>query len=242
MKIIPAIDIINGSCVRLFKGDYATAHKVADSPAEMAVRFEDAGAKFLHIVDLDGAKSGRRVNGNLIIEIAKSVNMSVQVGGGIRDLESIDYYAQNGIDRIILGSLAIKNRSLLKEAVKIYSSKIVVGIDAKNGFICVEGWQENAGVDYITFAKNIESIGVETIIFTDIDQDGMLSGPNLKQLKSLSESVSCKIIASGGVSSLEDIKSLSELNIFGVICGKSIYTGNLDLKQAVEKFGSSKND
>lgn len=234
MIIIPAIDIIDGNCVRLFKGDYDTVHKVAESPLETAKQFEQAGAKLLHMVDLDGAKSGKRINAQLIIDICRQTNMSVEVGGGIRDMESIEYYIKNGLDRVILGSAAIKNRQLVKDAVKEYGGKIVVGIDAKCGMVCAEGWIDNSEIHYIELARKMEAIGVETIIYTDIDQDGTLAGPNLTELDDLTHAVSCNIIASGGVSNLKDLINLAELEVYGAICGKAIYTGDLNLSQAIE--------
>lgn len=234
MIVIPAIDIKDGECVRLFKGDYSTVHKVAKSPIEAALNFEKAGADHLHVVDLDGAKDGKRVNSDIILSIVKETDLLVEVGGGIRDMDSVEFYLNNGVHRVILGSAAVKNREFVKEAVKKFGDRIVVGIDAKDGMVCAEGWTDNSQIDYIELAKMMESIGVSTIVFTDIDQDGTLAGPNLKQLDELSHEVSCNIIASGGVSSLKDIINLAELDVYGAICGKAIYTGDLDLKQAIE--------
>lgn len=234
MIILPAIDIKDGNCVRLQKGDYATAHKVADSPYETAKRFKDAGAEWMHMVDLDGAKDAKLINADLIADVAKSSGLLVEVGGGIRSMEAVEYYLSRGINRVILGSAAVKNPQLVKTAVLHYDEQIAVGIDAKNGRVQAEGWLDDSDVDYIELAKRMEDVGVRTIIFTDIDRDGMLSGPNLKQLDDLSHEVSCNIIASGGISVLKDIINLSELDVHGAICGKSIYSGTLDLKQAIE--------
>lgn len=234
MFILPAIDIKDGNCVRLFKGDYATVEKVAESPYIAAQQFADAGVKWMHMVDLDGAKDAKLVNADLIADVAKSSGLSVEVGGGIRDMNAVEYYLSRGIDRIILGSAAVKNQQFVVDAVNAYGDKIVVGIDAKNGMVRAEGWIDNSEINYIELAKRMESVGVQTIVFTDIDQDGTLAGPNLKQLDDLVHEVSCNVIASGGVAVLKDIINLAELNVYGAICGKSIYSGTLDLKQALE--------
>ena len=234
MLIFPAIDIIDGKPVRLFKGDFSTAHQVADDAVETAFGFLKAGCKWVHMVDLDGAKDAKLVNADLIADVAKASGLSVEVGGGIRDMKAVEYYLSRGINRVILGSAAVKNQQLVIEAVKEYGERIVVGIDAKDGMVRAEGWIDNSEINYIELAKRMEDVGVKTIVFTDIDQDGTLAGPNLKQLDNLAHEVSCNIIASGGVAVLKDIINLSELDVYGAICGKSIYTGSLDLKQAIE--------
>ena len=234
MIILPAIDIKDGNCVRLQKGVYSTAHKVADSPYEAAKGFAEAGAEWMHMVDLDGAKDAKLINADLIADVAKTSGLKVEVGGGIRSMEAVEYYLSRGINRVILGSAAVKDPQLVIDAVRAYGDKIAVGIDAKNGMVQAEGWLDNSEIDYIELAKRMEDVGVRTMIFTDIDRDGMLSGPNLKQLDDLSHEVSCNIIASGGVAVLKDIINLFELDIYGAICGKAIYSGTLDLKQAIE--------
>ena len=234
MIILPAIDIKDGSCVRLFKGEYSTAQKVADSPYMAAKGFAEAGAEWMHMVDLDGAKDARLINADLIADVAKSSGLKVEVGGGIRSMDAVEYYLGRGIDRVILGSAAVKNRQLVIDAVKAYGDRIIVGIDAKDGMVRAEGWLDNSEINYIELAKRMEDAGVRTIVFTDIDRDGTLAGPNLKQLDDLIHEVSCDVIASGGVSVLKDIINLSDLDVFGAICGKSIYSGTLDLKQAIE--------
>ncbi len=234
MIILPAIDIKDGNCVRLFKGDYSTVTKVADDPYEVAESFVKAGAKWMHMVDLDGAKDGKRINSELIIDVARSTELHVEVGGGIRNMDTIEYYLENGVDRIILGSAAVKDQGFVIDAVNNYDDRIVVGIDARNGMVCAEGWTDKSELNYIDLAKQMEQIGVKTIVFTDIDQDGTLGGPNLVQLDALAHSVSCDIIASGGVSNLKDIINLNNLDIYGAITGKAIYTGALDLAMAVE--------
>ena len=234
MIILPAIDIKDGNCVRLQKGVYSTAHKVADSPYEAAKGFAEAGAEWMHMVDLDGAKDAKLINADLIADVAKTSGLKVEVGGGIRSMEAVEYYLSRGINRVILGSAAVKDPQLVIDAVRVYGDKIAVGIDAKNGMVQAEGWLDNSDIEYIELAKRMEDVGVKTIIFTDIDCDGMLSGPNLKQLDDLSHEVSCNIIASGGVAVLKDIINLFQLDIYGAICGKAIYSGTLDLKQAIE--------
>jgi phosphoribosylformimino-5-aminoimidazole carboxamide ribotide isomerase len=234
MIILPAIDIKDGNCVRLFKGDYSTASKVAENPYDTAKSFADIGATWMHMIDLDGAISAKPVNSDLIIDVAKNTNINVEVGGGIRNMDTIEYYLSRGINRVILGSSAVKNQQFVIDAVKNYGNQIVIGIDAKNGMVCAEGWTDKSEIHYIDLAKQMEQIGVKTIIFTDIDQDGTLAGPNLKQLDDLTHEVSCNIIASGGISNLKDIININSLNVYGSITGKAIYTGDLDLKQALQ--------
>ncbi len=234
MIILPAIDIKDGNCVRLQKGVYETAQKVAQSPYIAAQSFAEAGAEWMHMVDLDGAKDAKLINADLIADVAKSSGLKVEVGGGIRNMGAVEYYLSRGIDRVILGSAAVKDPQLVRDAVKAFGDKIIVGIDAKEGMVQAEGWLDNSEINYIELAKRMEDVGVRTIVFTDIDQDGMLSGPNLKQLDDLAHEVSCDIIASGGVAVLKDIINLSDLDVYGAICGKAIYSGTLDLKQAIE--------
>jgi phosphoribosylformimino-5-aminoimidazole carboxamide ribotide isomerase len=234
MYIIPAIDIKDGNCVRLEKGDYSTVHKVADNPYKVAENFKKAGAKYMHMVDLDGAKDGKMKNADLICDVAKSSGLLVDVGGGIRSLDAIEYYLSRGINQIVLGSVAVKNPNIVIDAVKNFGDKIIVGIDAVDGIVKSEGWIDGSDIYYTELAKRMEAVGVEKFIFTDIDRDGMLSGPNLVQLEVLSNSVSADIVASGGISDISDVKDLMNLNIFGAICGKSIYAGTLNLEEAVK--------
>lgn len=238
MIIFPAIDIKDGKAVRLVKGDYDTASQVAESPIAAAKSFEAAGAQWLHMVDLDGAKAGGTVNLDIIIEVAASVSMKVEVGGGIRDMETIRGYLENGVERVILGSAALKNPELVCEAVELYGDRIVVGIDAWDGKVATEGWLDTSSVDYIEFARLMESIGVKTIVFTDISKDGTLQGPNLEQLEAINNAVSCNIVASGGISCADDIRSLRDRFLYGAICGKSLYSGSLELSEAIEIGGS----
>ncbi len=234
MIILPAIDIKDGECVRLVKGDYATAQKVAESAIGTAGSFQTAGAEWLHMVDLNGAKAAKPVNSDLIFSVLKTCNLKVEIGGGIRSLETVDYYIENSIHRVILGSAALNNPAFVAEAVKKHGEKIVVGIDALDGNVAAQGWTETSTVNYIEMAKQMEQLGVKYIIFTDISRDGTLSGPNLDMLDKLSHAVSCSVIASGGVSNLKDIANLLSLHLYGAICGKAVYTGDLDLKAAIE--------
>ncbi|MBR5372223.1 MAG: 1-(5-phosphoribosyl)-5-[Oscillospiraceae bacterium] len=238
MIIFPAIDIINGQCVRLVRGDYATASKVAEDPLETARSFEKAGAEWIHMVDLDGAKAGYPVNTEIYQKIAQQTGLKVEVGGGIRSMETIKAYLDLGISRVIFGSAALKDPKLVEDAVNTFGSgKIVVGIDAKNDMVATEGWLETSDVDYITLAKKMISVGVTTFIFTDIAKDGTLSGVNLDQLRALRDATAgtgARIVASGGVHTIEDIIACRELGLYGTIAGKSLYQGTLDLHEAIE--------
>lgn len=236
MIILPAIDIKDGNCVRLFKGDFSTAEKVAADYMETAKGFEKAGASWIHMVDLDGAKEGRPVNTQIYKDVANKTSLKVEVGGGIRNIDTIRQYLSMGISRVIIGSAALKNPELVKEAVLNFGSeKIAVGIDSKNGMVAAEGWLESSDIHYIQLAKEMIKIGVRYFIVTDISKDGTLSGVNALQLKELSEAVgnACNIIASGGVHTIEDIIACKKLGLYGTICGKSIYKGTLDLREAV---------
>lgn len=234
MLIFPAIDIIDGKPVRLYKGDFATAQQVADDALATAQGFVKAGAIWVHMVDLDGSLKKERVNHQTVIDVASQTSLKVEIGGGIRTMQDIDFYANNGISRVILGSVALKNPALVEEAVKEFGSLIAVGIDAKNGFVATEGWTEGSNTPFIDLAKQMEAMGVDTIIYTDISKDGTLSGPNVEHLVELNKAVSCNISASGGVTNIGDIITLRDNGLYGAICGKSIYQGTLDLVEAVE--------
>ncbi|MBO5264405.1 MAG: 1-(5-phosphoribosyl)-5-[(5-phosphoribosylamino)methylideneamino]imidazole-4-carboxamide isomerase [Ruminococcus sp.] len=237
MIILPAIDIKDGNCVRLFKGDFSTVEKVAEDYLETAKSFEAAGAKWIHMVDLDGAKEGKPINAKIYTDVAEKTNLKVEVGGGIRNLETIQEYLNMGISRVILGSVALKNPELVSDAVeKFGSEKIVVGIDAVNEMVATEGWLESSDVNYIDLANKMIETGVKYFIFTDISKDGTLSGVNVQQLKKLADATygKCNIIASGGVHTMDDIVVCKEMGLYGTICGKSIYKGTLDLREAVE--------
>lgn len=243
MIILPAIDIHEGKCVRLFRGDYSTAEVVAGDPLETAKSFREQGAHWLHMVDLDGAKAGKPVNHQLILSTADSAGMHVEVGGGIRNMQTVEDYLMGGASRVILGSAALEDPEFVKKAVKTYGKQIAVGIDALDGIAAAEGWTKKSGMDYLDVAKRMEDIGVQYIICTDIHQDGTQAGPNLEMLDKLNRSVSCNIIASGGVSSLLDIINLYDLGLYGAIAGKAVYAGTLDLKAAVRachKFSGKK--
>ncbi len=234
MIILPAIDIKDGNCVRLLKGDYGTVQKVAESYIDTAHSFERAGAEWIHMVDLDGAKDATQQNKEIFLDVAKNTKLKVEVGGGIRTLDTVDMYLSGGISRVIIGSAAVKNPQLVKDAVKEYGGRIAVGIDAKNGYVATEGWLETSDVLFTDLAKVMSDIGVQYIIFTDISKDGTLSGVNAEQLDMINKACSANIIASGGVHTIEDIKICKKLGLYGTICGKSIYSGSLDLKEAVE--------
>lgn len=233
MIILPAIDIKDGNCVRLVRGDYGTAHKVAEDYMQTAQSFAAAGAEWIHMVDLDGAKDAKPVNTEIFLDVAKNTSLKVEVGGGIRTMETMEMYISGGVERVILGSAALKNPQLVEEAVKAYGERIAVGIDAMNGFVAVEGWLDASSVHYLALAKEMEKMGVKTIIFTDISKDGTLSGVNCEQLFALHSAVSCNIIASGGVHTMQDIVACKEMELYGTICGKSLYQGTLSLAEAV---------
>ena len=235
MRILPAIDLKDGQCVRLKKGDYGTAHKVAEDAVETAKKFLQAGAKQIHMVDLDGAKDGSHANYAVVKKVLAETGAAVELGGGIRTMEDVEAVLALGVARVIIGSAAVKNPLFVKEACEKYGDKIAVGIDALSGTVRTEGWLKDSGEDYIAFAKKMESYGVQTIIFTDIDKDGMLEGPNFAQLKDLRQAVSCGIVASGGVSTLDNIRQLKALGIEEAIVGKAYYTGDLDLVQAIKE-------
>lgn len=234
MVILPAIDIKDGNCVRLFKGDYGTVEKVAESYMDTARSFEAAGSQWIHMVDLDGAKDATQQNKEIFLDVAKNTGLKVEVGGGIRTLDTVEMYLSGGISRVIIGSAAVKNPQLVKDAVKEYGDRIAVGIDAKNGYVATEGWLETSDVYFTELAKAMSDIGVKYMIFTDISKDGTLSGVNAQQLKEINECCPANIIASGGVHTIEDIRICKELGLYGTICGKSIYSGSLDLREAVE--------
>lgn len=234
MIIFPAMDLRDGKCVRLYQGDFSTSSVVGVSPITTAKSFKAQGAEFFHMVDLDGALKGNVQNLEIVKDIVKEVGVPVQLGGGIRNLETIDYLISIGVARVILGTAAISNPELVKTAVKLYGDKIAVGIDAKEEFVAAEGWLQVSKIHYIDFGKQMEDIGIKTIIYTDISKDGTLTGPNFEQTLRLNETVSCNIIASGGMKELEDLNILRKENLYGAIVGKAIYSGNIDLKEAIK--------
>ena len=236
MRIYPAIDIRGGKAVRLYKGDFAQ-ETVFGEPAEMAKKWEAAGGEFLHLVDLDGARAGKSMNLDVVKEIIAAVNIPVELGGGIRTMENIDEVLAAGVQRVILGSVAAKNPALVKEACAKYGDRVVVGIDAKDGIVAVDGWEVSGDVEVTVLAKEMAKAGVKTIIYTDISRDGTLEGVNVEATAQLARESGIKIVASGGVKSIDDVKALlpyEKEGIEGVIVGKSIYMGTLDLTEAVK--------
>lgn len=234
MRIYPAIDIIDGECVRLVRGDYSQKTKFAEDPCEVAVRWQNEGGEFVHIVDLDGAKSGNMPNLELISKIANKLDIPIEVGGGIRNIGAANRYLENGVQRVIIGTSALSNPEFVKEAVSKYGDRIAVGIDAKDGMVAVNGWEEVSAVSALTLAKQMEKIGVSYIIYTDIATDGMLNGPNVEAMAEMVLNVpSVKIIASGGVTSIDDVIALKKTGVEGAIIGKALYIDNIKLSEAV---------
>ena len=237
MLIFPAIDLKDGQVVRLVKGDFNTVHQVASDPVTTARTFYEAGARYLHMVDLDGAKDGVRKNGDVVRAVAE-VGLKIELGGGIRSMADLEEVFSMGVWRAVIGSAAVSDPQFVCTAIEKYGpERIAVGIDAKDGLVRTAGWVENAGLNYLAFAQQMEKNGVKYIIFTDIDTDGTLSGPSFARLKSLQEGVSCAITASGGVSSNEDLRALERMGLPAAIVGKAWYTGSVDLRQAVEEGG-----
>ncbi|MDR0853611.1 MAG: 1-(5-phosphoribosyl)-5-[(5-phosphoribosylamino)methylideneamino]imidazole-4-carboxamide isomerase [Clostridiales Family XIII bacterium] len=236
MIIFPAIDLKDGKPVRLTKGDFATTQQVADDAVITAKKFESMGATHLHMVDLDGALEAKPVNNKIIETVASETNLFIELGGGIRTEETIEHYLKAGISRLILGSVAINDPEFATAMIQKYGEKIAVGIDAKNGMAQGGGWLSGSSVHFATLAKQVDKAGVQTIIYTDIAKDGTLSGPNLEDLGEVNKAVKADVIASGGVTTIDDLKALDEINIHGAICGKSIYKGTLSLEEALKTF------
>ena len=234
MYIFPAIDLLEGKAVRLLKGDYNSVTVYSDNPKEIALDFENQGAKFLHLVDLEGAKSGTTPNLETIREIIEGCNLFTELGGGIRSMETVKKYIDAGVDRIILGTAAVTNESFLDEALNAYGDKIAVGVDIKDSFVAIHGWTEKSNYSAFDFCEKMQQKGVKTLICTDISKDGAMQGTNLELYKELSEKFSINITASGGVSTIDDIKRLREMNLYGAIIGKAYYTGSINLSEAIE--------
>ncbi len=234
MKLFPAIDLYDKKAVRLYKGDYSQMTVYSENPAEIALDFKAQGAKNMHIVDLEGAKTGDTPNLETIKKIISSTDLFAEVGGGIRSLEVIEKYISAGVQRVILGTSAVTDREFLVEALKRYGDKIAVGVDIKDGFVAIKGWTEKSSLEAFEFMKELESLGVKTVICTDISKDGAMQGTNHELYKKLSENLSLNVIASGGVSSIEDIKRLKSLGVYGAIIGKAYYVKALSLKEAIE--------
>lgn len=241
MKIFPAIDIKDKKCVRLIKGDFKNKTEYEISPIDQAKKYQDYGFKNLHIVDLDGALTGRTVNLDIIQEVVSKHDLKIEIGGGVRTLDSIKKYVDTGVDKVILGSAAIKNKEFLKEACEKFKNKIALGLDAKNGNLSVFGWKENLKIKTIDFLKEVNSIGVSRIIYTDINKDGMKTSPNFDETIKIAELSNCPVVISGGVSSINDIKKAKDLNnkkIEGIIIGKAIYDGDIKLDELAKEINA----
>ena len=234
MIILPAIDLLGRKAVRLLKGDYNQVTVYSDSPLEVAEKFKSLGATHIHMVDLDGAKYGTAPNMDIVAEVAEKTGLFIEIGGGIRSMETVKKYIDAGISRVILGTAAICDEDFLKEAVKAYGEKIAVGADVKDGKIAVKGWLEQSDVTLDEFFMKMQKLGVKNIICTDISRDGAMRGTNLELYRELSAKYSLDITASGGVSSIEDVRELRKMNLYGAIIGKAYYTGAVDLKEAIE--------
>ncbi|WP_339229967.1 1-(5-phosphoribosyl)-5-[(5-phosphoribosylamino)methylideneamino]imidazole-4-carboxamide isomerase [Oceanobacillus sp. FSL K6-2867] len=234
MILFPAIDIRGGNCVRLIQGDYNKEKVYGNSPTDMALQWENKRAAYLHTVDLDGAKTGDSLNRDAIKAIAKQTDIPVQVGGGIRSLDTIEDYLNAGIARVIIGTAAITDKVFLKDAVEKFGSRIAVSIDARNGYVATDGWTETSSIKAIDLVTELEQLGVETIVYTDIMKDGMLQGPNFEELQAVNEATSMDVIASGGVSTKEDINKLKSMNMYGAIIGKALYDGTLNFEELTE--------
>ncbi|MRH42580.1 1-(5-phosphoribosyl)-5-[(5-phosphoribosylamino)methylideneamino]imidazole-4-carboxamide isomerase [Aquibacillus halophilus] len=232
MKILPAIDLIDGKCVRLYQGDFNKTTQVGSDPETQLATFIEDGAEIVHIVDLDGARNGEARQYDLIKKLCSQSTVPIQVGGGIRNLETVEKLVEAGASRLVLGTAAIEDEDFLKAALQAYSNHIVVGIDVKDGMVATRGWETVSEINYIEFAKKMEQFGVKTIVFTDISRDGTMTGPNLSALKDLLNAVNCNIVASGGIKDNSDLQALEEIGIKEAIVGKAIYEGKVTLKGA----------
>lgn len=237
MIIEPAIDLKDGKVVRLLKGDFGTVHQVAQDPVETARAFAAAGAKYIHMVDLDGAKSGERVNSAIVRAVTEQTGMRIELGGGIRSMADLEAVFDMGVWRAVIGSAAVTDPDFVRETVARYGDRIAVGVDTQDGKVKTAGWIEDSGLDYIAFSQSMERLGVKTLIFTDIETDGALSGPSYARLEQLQQAVNCQIVASGGVSNNQDIERLAAMGLYGAIIGKAYYAGTIDLAQAVKAGG-----
>ncbi len=233
MIIYPAVDVKDGKCVRLSQGKFNNVTVYSDDPVEMAFKWERLGAQYLHVVDLDGARTGEPQNIAAISDMAVRLGIPVQLGGGIRSIETIEIILCKGIQRVILGTSAVKDTNLVKTALKTFENNIAIGIDARDGIVAIEGWAKTSEFTAVGFAKKMEDLGAKTIIYTDISKDGMLLGPNLKAMEEMVKAVGIDIIASGGVSTVEDVKALKNIGVAGAIIGKALYTGDIDLTEAI---------
>ncbi len=234
MLIYPAIDLMDGQAVRLLKGDYGKKTVYSEDPLSVAAAFKESGAKQMHIVDLDGARNGGTPNIGTILDIKESCGLFCEVGGGIRDMKTVESYLEKGIDRVILGTAAVTEEGFAKEAAGRFGDRIAVGIDIRDGFVAVKGWTENSKYEVMDFCAKMEDAGVKTVICTDISKDGAMKGTNLELYRKLSERFSFRLIASGGVSSMEDVLALKTMGLYGAIIGKAYYTGAISLSEAIE--------
>ena len=234
MNIFPAIDLYEGKAVRLLKGDYLNMTVYSENPIEIARDFEAKGAKYIHIVDLEGAKDGTTPNLQIVKQIANETKLFSEIGGGIRTMDTVRAYLENGVDRVILGTAAVNDEEFLKEAIDCYGDRIAVGVDIKDGFVAIKGWTEKSEYSCFEFCEKMQKLGVKTLICTDISKDGAMQGTNRELYKELSEKFNMDITASGGVSDIEDIKALRKLDLYGAIIGKAYYIGAIDLKEALE--------
>ena len=234
MILFPAIDLFEGKAVRLYKGDYAQMTVYSEHPEEIARDFAACGATHIHLVDLEGARSGETPNLDTVLKIRESTGLFCEIGGGIRSMEIVERYLSAGLDRVILGTAAIENENFLRRAVEKYGDKIATGADIRDGYVSVKGWTEQSGVTLEAFCEKMEEIGVSTVICTDISRDGAMRGTNREMYRMLSKKYRLNITASGGVSTLEDVRSLRAMNLYGAIIGKAYYTGDINLKEAVE--------
>ena len=234
MILFPAIDLYEGKAVRLYKGDYAQMTVYSEHPEEIALDFAAKGATHAHLVDLEGAKSGTTPNLDTVLKLKKAAGLFCEIGGGIRSMETIKTYLSAGLDRVILGTAAVEDPAFLRAAVDAYGGQIAVGVDVKDGYVAVKGWTEKSALRFMDFCREMEQTGVKTLICTDISRDGAMRGTNREMYKQLSESLGLQITASGGVSTMKDIESLRDMNLYGAIIGKAYYTGDIDLKKAIE--------
>ena len=234
MKLFPAIDLYDRKAVRLFKGDYSQMTVYSHNPIEIARDFERCGAKYIHLVDLEGAKEGTTPNIDIVRQIAQETSLFCEIGGGIRNMETVDRYLGIGVDRVILGTAAVTNQDFLREAVAKYGDKIAVGVDIKDGYVAIKGWLETSAYSCFDFCQMMEQMGVKTLICTDISKDGAMKGTNRELYQQLSQRFSLDITASGGVSSLEDVRALAAMNLYGAIIGKAYYIGAINLNEALE--------
>lgn len=234
MVVYPAIDIRNGKCVRLVQGEFEKESVYGEDPVEMALKWQRSGGEYLHMVDLDGARSGISQNLGVVTRVCKALSIPVQLGGGIRTMENVEEILTAGVSRVILGTAAVRDQQFVRQVLKNYGDKVAIGIDAKDGYVAIEGWLETSSFKAIEFGKLMQELGAGTIIYTDISRDGMLTGPNLAAMAEMAGALEAEVIASGGVANLEDIKELKATGVTGVITGKALYTGAFRLEDAIK--------